>query len=891
MEHDRKSFIFQLITADNMPLAVAGLTTSAQEDICRDMKRQLSGQSFGSCRTEYAVDCRLQDMIQQALPESGQQDSLYLSASIAVPGVTARTGAVLGVPGSRAESSADGIIVSGPYLQGFRPGRTAFCIYCPDEQSEARIRKCFATVTTGSRKQLIALYESLLASRRAFIMTADGSGPGACGMIGTDQDLIWLAELSLPDKKQNLAGLKRIGVLGGTFDPVHNGHLLAAETAREILQLDHVIFIPTGHTTYRDQHSVTRADWRCRMLQLALSERSDMSVSEYEARKMEGIAYTADTIEAVRNLCDTDAQLYFILGADSIRSLRYWKDFYRLSRLCRFIFINRSGWPLDELQDDLKRLRTDGVRFTVLTQMQMDISSTQIRKKAGTGKSIRYLVPPGVEEFIRLHRLYRQKEIPAAEGLVRKLSQLVPAAELSPRQRLQIFKKCLDQYYGNFMITDNTGHMLYVNQTMLRMYHLSEKAALAMTVRDLVQEGIIDHSVVQDVLDTGHESLGKLVIHGSRTEIDCMAKPILDKNGRVQYVTAFSHERSFMKQFDHKLAKEKEKRRAIKDTLIFLQKANARENKIICADARMQALYQNLEKLAASDSTIILYGESGVGKDVVANFIYNHSQRRDEIFMPVNCGAIPGDLMESEFFGYEKGAFTGADNRGRKGIFEMSHHGTVFLDEIGEMPLPLQMKLLRFLDSGEIKRVGSNQITYSDVRLIAATNKNLKQMVQEGRFREDLYYRLNTIPFYIPPLRERKADIEALAGYFLQEYNKKYLSECQFTDVDRQRLLAYNWPGNIRELRSAVERFVLTKGHIEILGTFHNPGQTMSELPGISGCTYDIPLRKARDAFEKEYIRHVLELCDWKVQKAAQHLGIHRSVLYGKIEKYEIEKK
>ena len=202
------------------------------------------------------------------------------------------------------------------------------------------------------------------------------------------------------------------------------------------------------------------------------------------------------------------------------------------------------------------------------------------------------------------------------------------------------------------------------------------------------------------------------------------------------------------------------------DTSYTYKKSNLKNNRVICADSKMRSIYANMKRLAQVDSTILLYGESGVGKDVLASFIYDNSLRSDEVFMPVNCGAIPGELMESEFFGYEKGAFTGADSRGRKGIFEMCHKGTVFLDEIGEMPLALQIKLLRFLDSGEIKRVGSNDIVYADVRLIAATNKDLKKMVAAGTFREDLYYRLNIIPVYIPPLRERRDDIQAVVRSF-----------------------------------------------------------------------------------------------------------------------------
>ena len=326
----------------------------------------------------------------------------------------------------------------------------------------------------------------------------------------------------------------------------------------------------------------------------------------------------------------------------------------------------------------------------------------------------------------------------------------------------------------------------------------------------------------------------------------------------------------------------------MKDTLLFIQQANNKYRPIITADSQMKNIFDSMSFLAKTDSTILLYGESGVGKDVLANFIHSNSMRAQEIFLPVNCSAIPSELMEAEFFGYEKGSFTGADKNGKKGIFEMGNGGTVFLDEIGDLPPLMQAKLLRFLDSGEIKRVGSTGIIYSDVRIIAATNKDLISMVKEGRFREDLYYRLNIIPVYIPPLRERPDDIEALAEYYLREYNQKYNHDVQFSPEQIQRLFNYSWPGNIRELRNEIERYVITNGNSNILlGSLSYQGG----LQGIGASVksaYSDDLRKAKEKFEKNYIKGVLDECGWKIQKAADRLGIHRSVLYTKMEKYSL---
>lgn len=455
-------------------------------------------------------------------------------------------------------------------------------------------------------------------------------------------------------------------------------------------------------------------------------------------------------------------------------------------------------------------------------------------------------------------------------------------------EKLDMLERCLDYYYGNILISDGNGKILYVNETLLKMYGITKEKALSMTVYDLVSEGVLDRSAVVEVIKSGKEAAIKLGI-SSGASIDCLAKPVYE-NGKIKYIIAFSHDEIFMDKMERELQKEIEKRRKMQDTLLFIQQANNKYRPIITADSQMKNIFNSMRFLAKTDSTIILYGESGVGKDVLANFIHTNSMRASEIFLPVNCSSIPSELMEAEFFGYEKGAFTGADKNGKKGIFEMGDGGTVFLDEIGELPLLMQAKLLRFLDSGEIKRVGSSQIIYSNVRIVAATNKNLIEMVKEGRFREDLYYRLNIIPVYIPPLRERPDDIEALAEHYIKEYNQKYGHDIYLNEEQRQRLLEYSWPGNIRELRNEIERFVITDGKANILLGGMEFQIAAGNFSGKTKLAYSDDLRKAKEKFEKSYIRGVLDECGWKIQKAADRLGIHRSVLYTKMEKYNLTK-
>ena len=286
-----------------------------------------------------------------------------------------------------------------------------------------------------------------------------------------------------------------------------------------------------------------------------------------------------------------------------------------------------------------------------------------------------------------------------------------------------------------------------------------------------------------------------------------------------------------------------------------------------------------------------ILGESGTGKEIIANAIHQNSPRKDKHFIPVNCSAIPPELMESEFFGYAPGAFTGAKSNGRDGLFELANHGTLFLDEIGDFPLNLQPKLLRVLESGEIRPVGSDKPKKVDVRIIAATNRNLKEMVENKEFREDLYYRLQIIPLKLPPLRDRKEDIIPLADHYLRIYNKKHQRNCYLTEDAKEELLQYRWPGNIRELRNLIERIVIISDTDAILSIHFitddrmqqdalKKGSREFDLAHLSGNYY-----YAVAQFEKNYIEQILAACNGNVATAAEKMGVHKSMLYKKLKK------
>lgn len=306
----------------------------------------------------------------------------------------------------------------------------------------------------------------------------------------------------------------------------------------------------------------------------------------------------------------------------------------------------------------------------------------------------------------------------------------------------------------------------------------------------------------------------------------------------------------------------------------------------------MQALYKIIERVAKTDSTVLILGESGTGKELIANAIHNSSPRRDKPFVPINCGAIPEELMESELFGHERGAFTGALKE-RKGRFELANWGTVFLDEIGEMSQKLQVKLLRFLQERKFERVGSSRTIEVDVRVLAATNKDLEEEVAASKFREDLFYRLNVIPIHVPPLRERTGDIPLLVQHFLMQHcQKKEIPLKTVSSATLDVLLHYDWPGNVRELENVIERLVILVENDEIQVDDLPPRMRRhesSDVPSLMEIGEEgVDLKKILDDLENHLILEALKKAGGVKNKAASLLGLNRTTLIEKLKKKRI---
>lgn len=304
--------------------------------------------------------------------------------------------------------------------------------------------------------------------------------------------------------------------------------------------------------------------------------------------------------------------------------------------------------------------------------------------------------------------------------------------------------------------------------------------------------------------------------------------------------------------------------------------------KIIGKSKKMEEIFNTIKNLSKTDVTVLISGESGTGKELVARAIHNLSARSPKLFVPVNCAAIPENLLESELFGYEKGAFTGAIER-KLGKFEIANEGTIFLDEIGSMPLNMQAKLLRVLQDRVIDRVGGTKPIPVNVRIIAATNLNLKKLVDDEKFRRDLFYRLHVVPVHLPPLHEKKEDIPLLINHFLNIYNREFNKKVKFKKELISFLLEYNWPGNVRELQNLVERLVVLSQD-RLIGKEHlppeilKPGKKALELKEIIK-DGDLNFKKATMRFEAAFIKKVLDRCGGKKGKAAKLMKVHRNTL------------
>ncbi len=446
----------------------------------------------------------------------------------------------------------------------------------------------------------------------------------------------------------------------------------------------------------------------------------------------------------------------------------------------------------------------------------------------------------------------------------------------------------IENSYDGMTITDSGGMLLLVNPAFERVMGIKKSEALSKTIHDLIKDGSTDTSAALKVFETGKAETVIINTSAGR-QVLSTGVPLYDQAGKIFRVYCNLRDVTELNHLRQKY--EQTQKLASKYLFELLEFKKGKSVHFIAHSKKIQQVLETVYRIAVVDSTVLILGESGVGKDLVARVIHEVSSRNDSgTFLKINCAAIPADLLESELFGYEGGAFTGANKEGKAGYFEIADKGTMFLDEIGELPKKLQVKLLAVIQDQKITRVGGVKEKDVDVRIIAATNRDLEEMVRQGDFREDLYYRLNVVPVTIPPLRERREDIPFLIVHYTELFNQKYNREVKFDKETVEILYKYHWPGNVRELANLVERIVVTSRE-PVINPGHIPGKYREQTKSNAESRYDFKsLHDAVEKYELKLVKNTLEISKSR-EEASIKLGISLSGLNRRIKRLrELEK-
>ena len=383
-------------------------------------------------------------------------------------------------------------------------------------------------------------------------------------------------------------------------------------------------------------------------------------------------------------------------------------------------------------------------------------------------------------------------------------------SEIAPDQLNKILNALFRVSTDGLSISDAKGNIIACNEASAKTTGLKVSDFAGKNVHDLIKNGTMNKSVTLEVLATKRQVNTMIFIKPTGKEVLSTGTPVFDDEGNIAMIIVNDRDMTQLNNLKAKLDETRLVSEKYKDTLAELSIVNLKEQPILASSEKMRHILKTGHKFAKLGvSNILLLGESGTGKNLLAKFIHNNGRRKKKPFIEISCAAIPENLLEAELFGYEKGAFTGADPRGKVGLFELAHEGTLFLDEIGDLPLPVQVKLLKYWDNQEIYHIGGIKPIKVDCIIIAATNKDLKKLVNQGKFREDLFYRLNAVNLRMPPLRERHEDISNLAHHFLNLYNQTYGLTKRFSPQALKVLLSYQFPGNIRELKNIINSAVL----------------------------------------------------------------------------------
>ncbi|WP_462325380.1 sigma-54 interaction domain-containing protein [Desulfoplanes sp.] len=446
-----------------------------------------------------------------------------------------------------------------------------------------------------------------------------------------------------------------------------------------------------------------------------------------------------------------------------------------------------------------------------------------------------------------------------------------------------------DTLNDGIYITDKNGVTLAVNSMYENLTGLKARDLLGKNVAELVETGIFDLALNPEVVQK-KKTVTAVQINSKTRKVVLVAHPIFDYDDDVEMVVTYVRDIALISQLKDQVS-------AQRQLIDSFQQNIKQDNSSLYLTPKskaMQRLFKQVRKVAKTDATVLYLGETGVGKDVMAKELHTNSPRKDKSFFKVDCTCIPENLIESELFGYAPGAFSGADSKGKLGLFEMADKGTLFLDEIGELPLAMQGKLLRVLQDGEIQRIGATSAKKINVRVIAATNRNLAEEVEKGNFRSDLFYRLRVAVINIPPLRERSEDLIELIYFFIKQFNRRYKRQVTLSSMAEEIMLNYAWPGNLRELENLIHSLVVTCDNnmiqVEDLpasmvakSTVESTSETVNI--GLGDCSGK-SFKEIVTEFETHILKNAVQI-HGSIPKAAKALDVNRSTVFRKLQKAE----
>jgi len=526
---------------------------------------------------------------------------------------------------------------------------------------------------------------------------------------------------------------------------------------------------------------------------------------------------------------------------------------------------NETAKTYEKFFDDIKKQVSNGYKYFCMLNSNLEINV--LNNVEDFSKLTIFLLP--LTESVSLNQ-----EIDKLDNLKKELDEVINSS------------------FDGIVISDAKGKIMYQNPAYERITELSTEFCIGKNLQSLVDKGIIDVSASLKAIKGNRAiTISQKIKTGKSVLVS--AVPIRNKQGEIIKIVNNVRDLTQLNNLETEIQQLEIKNQRIHEELQQLKGISDPKYSIIAHSTQMKDVIDRALRVAQIDSGVLIQGPSGVGKEKIVDLIHRNSIRKDGPLIKINCGAIPESLLESELFGYESGSFTGATKKGKAGLFEAANNGTIFLDEIGEMPLQLQVKLLRILQEREVVRIGGTTPIQVDVRVIAATNRNLSDMIEEMKFREDLYYRLNIIPIKIPPLEQRVEDIIPLIYHFTNNLNIKYGLNRSFSSEVLETFANYKWPGNVRELQNIVERVVLMSQHSEItMDDLQRELNLNSDSIQVSNSntliTHHLPLKDQVESFEESIIREAIKIYP-SIRKAATALKIDQSTLVRKLQKYKIE--